>query len=482
MRLLSLSCCLCLHSHTRSDNEVSPLWLEENEFLSKACLWEKVLLSSKELLFSESRIRILLERPSLSELGQRSKAYAVEADIRLLAFYLHLPDRKEFALFGMNSQRLDPRTSLVEWRLFLSKNFSVELKKKSLSSFGLLLAKRGGYPHVSQSDVHFFGNGYTREKSLVWNHHHYTFILGLADGLASLPSRLECSLPAEDRNGTVAWGTSNPFAAARLANPGRKERAVDDNEKGLSVWTGGGMDERKVSCHGVGNIPSLICIAISSSVDAPEYDRDGKRKTFFSGELSLVKPKTPQDKFRKGSLMLEGASPLSDRSASSRKSKEVITDEPHAGKLARVVLAGLPEGDRSTSFPIALGLCLDLLCAKSKGLVPIEIPLGLIPRLMTKGESAWRKVKIGGVEKIPFWGPKGSSAQLPTPPGIALSEPSQEWPTVYLYQKKEEKLGHVSRERRLLSGQQSSTSSRLLYDGLPCFLGSARSYTLRPSK
>lgn len=95
--------------------------------------------------------------------------------------------------------------------------------------------------------------------------------------------------------------------------------------------------------------------------------RDGKRKTFFSGELSLVKPKTPQDKgpkekrtwsiepgwiragivapiqhqFRKGSLMLEGASPLSGRSASSRKSEEVIMDEPHAGKLARVVLAGL---------------------------------------------------------------------------------------------------------------------------------------------
>ncbi|GKB99925.1 homeobox protein knotted-1-like LET12 isoform X1, partial [Tanacetum coccineum] len=59
-------------------------------------------------------------------------------------------------------------------------------------------------------------------------------------------------------------------------------------------------------------------------------------------------------------------------------------------------------GDRSTSFPIALGLCLDLPCAKSKGLVPMEIPLGLIPRLMTKGESAWRKVKIGGSrEKFP---------------------------------------------------------------------------------
>ncbi|GKE12071.1 hypothetical protein Tco_1415622 [Tanacetum coccineum] len=59
-------------------------------------------------------------------------------------------------------------------------------------------------------------------------------------------------------------------------------------------------------------------------------------------------------------------------------------------------------GDRSTSFPIAIGLCLDLPCAKSKGLVPMEIPLGLIPRLMTKGESAWRKVKIGGSrEKFP---------------------------------------------------------------------------------
>nr|GEU79486.1 hypothetical protein [Tanacetum cinerariifolium] len=62
----------------------------------------------------------------------------------------------------------------------------------------------------------------------------------------------------------------------------------------------------------------------------------------------------------------------------------------------------LSRGDRSTSFPIALGLCLDLPCAKSKGLVPMEIPLGLIPRLMTKGESAWRKVKIGGSrEKFP---------------------------------------------------------------------------------
>lgn len=35
----------------------------------------------------------------------------------------------------------------------------------------------------------------------------------------------------------------------------------------------------------------------------------------------------------------------------------------------------------------------------------MEIPLGLIPRLMTKGESAWRKVKIGGsIEKNSLMG------------------------------------------------------------------------------
>nr|GEU51884.1 cytochrome c oxidase subunit 2, mitochondrial [Tanacetum cinerariifolium] len=49
-----------------------------------------------------------------------------------------------------------------------------------------------------------------------------------------------------------------------------------------------------------------------------------------------------------------------------------------------------------------IGLCIDLPCAKSKGFVPMEIPFGLIPYLMTKGKSAWRKVKIGGSrEKFP---------------------------------------------------------------------------------
>ncbi|KAF4397771.1 hypothetical protein G4B88_025263 [Cannabis sativa] len=69
------------------------------------------------------------------------------------------------------------------------------------------------------------------------------------------------------------------------------------------------------------------------------------------------------------------------------KSKNISTcRDPLCSCLARA----------STSFPIALRLCLDLLHAKSEVCKPMEIPLGLIPRLMTKGESAWRKVKIEG--------------------------------------------------------------------------------------
>ena len=35
----------------------------------------------------------------------------------------------------------------------------------------------------------------------MWNHHHYTFIVGLAAGLAIPPSRRrQCSLPVEDHN------------------------------------------------------------------------------------------------------------------------------------------------------------------------------------------------------------------------------------------------------------------------------------------
>ncbi|WVZ26715.1 hypothetical protein V8G54_000070 (mitochondrion) [Vigna mungo] len=130
-----------------------------------------------------------------------------------------------------------------------------------------------------------------------------------------------------------------------------------------------------------------------------------------------------------------------------------------------------------------VGLCLDLLRAKSEGLVPMEIPLGLIPRLMTYlNWEAWRKVKIEGKKYIDknsllgqrkkkgpdtstrgatSWftkprpsvtrspGPKGSSAQLPTPSGIALSEPSQEWPLVdtHHFSPGPERLGHRNLDR-----------------------------------
>lgn len=84
--------------------------------------------------------------------------------------------------------------------------------------------------------------------------------------------------------------------------------------------------------------------------------------------MDRLKPKTPQDdgrrllgrghdqynlpgivasiphQFRKGLIILEGASHFNDRSASSRKSDEVIMDEPRAGKRACVVPARLAFG------------------------------------------------------------------------------------------------------------------------------------------
>lgn len=60
-------------------------------------------------------------------------------------------------------------------------------------------------------------------------------------------------------------------------------------------------------------------------------------------------------------------------------------------------------------------------------------------------------------------------------------EPSKEYPSTKK-KKKEEKLGHVSRERSPSLRPAQQSSCRLLYDGLPSFLGSARSSTLRPSK
>ena len=97
------------------------------------------------------------------------KAYAVEADIRLLAFYLHLPDQDpegvRFVWDELARTRPEDFPRIVA--SFIRLDFLSETKKKSLSSFGLLLATRGGYPHVSQSDVHFLIMGILERK--VWN-------------------------------------------------------------------------------------------------------------------------------------------------------------------------------------------------------------------------------------------------------------------------------------------------------------------------
>ncbi|KAG7529268.1 hypothetical protein ISN45_Un97g000520 (mitochondrion) [Arabidopsis thaliana x Arabidopsis arenosa] len=50
------------------------------------------------------------------------------------------------------------------------------------------------------------------------------------------------------------------------------------------------------------------------------------------------------------------------------------------------------------------------------------------PDTSTRGATSWFTKPLPSVTRSP--GPKGSSAQLPTPPGISLSEPSRERPLV----------------------------------------------------
>lgn len=85
------------------------------------------------------------------------KAYAVEADIRLLAFYLHLPDQDPEGVCFVWDELAKTRPEDFPRRVasFIRLKFLSGKKKKRESSFGLLLATRGGYPHVSKSDVHF---------------------------------------------------------------------------------------------------------------------------------------------------------------------------------------------------------------------------------------------------------------------------------------------------------------------------------------
>ena len=67
---------------------------------------------------------------------------------------------------------------------FMRLEFLSETKKKEfeLFSFGLLLATRGGYPHVSPSDVYFLVVGILERK--VWNSTSpYTLKKGVLDSV-----------------------------------------------------------------------------------------------------------------------------------------------------------------------------------------------------------------------------------------------------------------------------------------------------------
>ncbi|TYI86864.1 hypothetical protein E1A91_D04G095800v1 [Gossypium mustelinum] len=64
------------------------------------------------------------------------------------------------------------------------------------------------------------------------------------------------------------------------------------------------------------------------------------------------------------------------------------------------------------------------------------------PDTSTRGATSWFTKPRPSVTRSPS--PKGSSAQLLTPPGIVLSEPSQEWPLVdtHHFSPGPERLGH----------------------------------------
>lgn len=73
------------------------------------------------------------------------KAYAVEADIRLLAFYLHLPeqDPKGVRFIWDELARTRPEDFPRRVASFIRLYFLSETKKKSLSSFGASFSHAG---------------------------------------------------------------------------------------------------------------------------------------------------------------------------------------------------------------------------------------------------------------------------------------------------------------------------------------------------
>lgn len=83
-----------------------------------------------------------------------------------MAFYLHLPDQEWVRFVWDELAKTRPEDFPRRVASFIRLEFLSGTKKKSLSSLGLLLATRGGYPHVSQSDVHFMVMDILERKGL----------------------------------------------------------------------------------------------------------------------------------------------------------------------------------------------------------------------------------------------------------------------------------------------------------------------------
>ncbi|KAK2351196.1 NADH dehydrogenase subunit [Trifolium repens] len=199
------------------------------------------------------------------------------------------------------------------------------------------------------------------------------------------------------------------------------------------------------------------------------FSTPGREDKDFYGGLYLVKPKTPQDKgegdiinrtwlgrdnftyFCQILLLLSTAGTISMCFDSSEQERFdafefiVLIPLPTRSMLFMIsahdsiamYLAIEPQSlcfyvmaasKRKSEFSTEAGSKYLILGAFSSGILLFGQRNKKGPETSTRGATSWFTKPRPSVTRSP--GPKGSSAQLPTPSGIALSEPSQEWPAV----------------------------------------------------
>ena len=117
------------------------------------------------------------------------KAYAVEADIGLLAFYLHLPEQDPEGLRFVwdelaRSRPEDFPRRVASFRIIRQDSFFlVKLKKKEFELFWFTFSHAGRLSACVPKWRPFFCNGYTREKSLEFDLSLYAYALKRGHGL-----------------------------------------------------------------------------------------------------------------------------------------------------------------------------------------------------------------------------------------------------------------------------------------------------------